>query len=117
VALKDLRARQILLIVAGWVISGCFLQGIVSVWEGKFGLAALMFVVCSLLSCVFKEKIAVFYVVLICLAVGFSLSAPFDRSGRKLVASIVLWASLVSLAKWDNKRRMMKTAPTLPTPD
>jgi hypothetical protein len=112
-ALKDLRARQILLIVAGSVMTGCFLRGIMSVREGKFGLAALMFVVSLLLSCVFKEKIAILYIGLIFLAVGFSMSAPFDRSGRSVVASIVLWASLVSLAKWDNKRRVLRTVPRL----
>jgi Zn-dependent protease with chaperone function len=106
-ALKNLRARQILLMLAGVLIIGCFIRGVMSVREGKFALASLLFIVCLLLSAFFKEKIAILYIGLIFLAVSFSMSAQFDRSGKSILASIVLWGSLVALAKWDNKRRII----------
>jgi hypothetical protein len=59
-ALKNLRARQILLMLAGVLITGCFIRGVMSFREGKFALGSLLFVVCLLLSSFFKDKIAVF---------------------------------------------------------
>jgi len=112
-ALKNLRARQILLMLAGVLITCCFIRGVMSVREGKFALASLLLIVCLLLSSCFKEKIAILYIGLIFLAVSFSLSAPFDRSGKTTLGSILLWGSLVVLARWDNKRRMMRTAPRM----
>ena len=75
--------------------------------EGKFALASVLFIVCLLLSAFFREKIAILYIGLNFLAVSFSLSAPFDRSGKSMLASILLWGSLVALVKWDNKRRII----------
>lgn len=105
-ALKNLRARQILLMLAGVLITGCFIRGVMSFREGKFALGSLLFVVCLLLSSFFKERIAILYIGIGFLAVSFSMSAPFDRGGFSMVASIVLWACLVVLARWDNKRRI-----------
>lgn len=107
-ALKDLRARTLLLMLAGIVIIGCFVRGVMSVHEGRLGLATLLFVICLLLSLFFKEKIAILYIGLIFLAVSFSMSAPFDRSGASFVTSIALWVLTVALAKWDAKRRMVR---------
>ncbi len=111
-ALKDLRARQILLMLAGVVITGCFIRGVMSVWERKFGLASLLLLVCLLLSALFKEKIAILYIGLVFLAVGYSTSAPFDRTGLSMVISIALWISIVVLARWDSKRRILRSEPS-----
>ena len=106
-ALKNLRARQILLMLAGVLITGCFIRGVMSFREGKFALASVLFIVCLLLSAFFREKIAILYIGLNFLAVSFSLSAPFDRSGKSMLASILVWGSLVALVRWDNKRRII----------
>jgi hypothetical protein len=111
-ALRDLRARTMLSMLAGIAVTGCFIRGVISVREGRLGLAALLFVICLLLSLSFKEKIAILYIGLISLAVGFSMSAPFDGSGVSLVASIMLWALTVVLARWDTQRRMTSPSQT-----
>lgn len=107
-ALKELRARTILMIVGTMAITGFFLKGVVLIWGGKL-VAGMMFLgACVILSLLFKEKAAILYGSLIFLSVGFSLRAPFDRTGFSLVASILFWALTVYLLKRENKRRLSR---------
>jgi hypothetical protein len=106
VSAAALRARTMLLLFAGIVTTGCLVRGAISVWQGRLGFGLLLLAIALLLSFLFKEKIAILYIALIFLSVSFSLTAVFDRSGVSIVASILLWALTVALARWDNKRRI-----------
>lgn len=103
--LQDLNARQILLMLTGIVITGCFIRGIMSFREGRIGLGISLLFVALLLSLFFRKKIAILYIGLLFLLVNTSMTAVLERSQESLVASIVLGAAVVALVRWDVRHR------------